>query len=273
MAEPSYEDITPEEEEVAGVPTVLPLLSEQELRRVLEDLQGDEPTLELWEGEREVAEEVTEQEAEAEPTEAVRAGGDVETEIGDSATGKSEIEPEKSKSTFHIEDPENLVGFAGPSRGLGLGPESAKSCADAATSEAETNKFTKFRERLEVTTEEETTEEEEESLRSPEAGTSTSGLLLFSTLGGGRQEEGEAIITREGGARGGARHPAVKRKRRRQRREPGDVLKRGDMLEYLVEDGDDEQWFKVEVMGKGKAGGRNRNYINLRYHYGINLNL
>ena len=274
MAEPSYEDITPEEEEVAGVPTVLPLLSEQELRRVLEDLQGDEPTLELWEGERDVAEEVTEEEAEAElAAEAVQAVGDLETQISDTASGKSEVEPEKSKSTFCIEDPEALVGFAGPSRALGVGPESAKRSADAATSEAETSKFTKFRERLDVTTEEETTEEEEESLRSPEAGPSTSGLLLFSTLGGGRQEEGEASISWEGGAGGAARHPVIKRKRRRQRREPGDVLKRGDLLEYLVEDGDDEQWFKVEVMGKGKAGGRNRNYINLRYHASIIRNL
>ena len=64
-------------------------------------------------------------------------------------------------------------------------------------------------------------------------------------------------------SRRSSRQPARKRKRRA-RREPGDVLKRGDMLEYLVEDGDDETWFKVEVMGKGKAKGRNMNYINLK---------
>ena len=132
----------------------------------------------------------------------------------------------------------------------------------------------KFREKREITTEEETTEEEEEeNLARP----STSGMILFSTLGGPssrqqhvrREEEeeeedghtsGEGV---ESNSRRGARQPARKRKRWA-RREPGDVLKRGDMLEYLVEDGDDETWFKVEVMGKGKAKGRNRNYINLK---------
>ena len=54
MEGPSYEDISPSEGEVTEVPAVLPLLSEQELRRVLEDLQGENSGLELWEGEREL---------------------------------------------------------------------------------------------------------------------------------------------------------------------------------------------------------------------------
>ena len=54
MEGPSYEETKPTEGEVTEEPTVLPLLSEQELRRVLEDLQGENSGLELWEGEREL---------------------------------------------------------------------------------------------------------------------------------------------------------------------------------------------------------------------------
>ena len=49
--------------------------------------------------------------------------------------------------------------------------------------------------------------------------------------------------------------------------DPASLIKKGDVLEYLVvEEGDVEDiWFLVEVLGKGKAGGKNRNYLNVRY--------
>jgi hypothetical protein len=56
---------------------------------------------------------------------------------------------------------------------------------------------------------------------------------------------------------------------------PGDLLaspgptvasiKRGDMIEYRAGEGAGELWFRVEVTSKGKATGRNRSYLNLRY--------
>ena len=42
-------------------------------------------------------------------------------------------------------------------------------------------------------------------------------------------------------------------------------IKRGDLIEYKAGEGAEEQWFRVLVTSKGKATGRNRNYINLRY--------
>ena len=297
MEGPSYEDISPSEGEVTEVPAVLPLLSEQELRRVLEDLQGENSGLELWEGERELtgvppnlvqppvhqeekSQEVAHQGFAAknlpkgelcDPVEEDKSGtfGDI--------TGRAEGPAPKDQKLVAKESEfkramGRVVKFQEKVEVL---PEDEVSHREEDT-EAEVSKFGKFREKREITTEEETTEEEEEeNLARP----STSGMLLFSTLGGPssrqqhvrregdeEEEEEDGHTSGEGvGAsnRRGARQPARKRKRRA-RREPGDVLKRGDMLEYLVEDGDDETWFKVEVMGKGKAKGRNRNYINLK---------
>ena len=42
-------------------------------------------------------------------------------------------------------------------------------------------------------------------------------------------------------------------------------IKRGDLIEYKAGEGAEEQWFRVLVTSKGKATGRNKNYINLRY--------
>ena len=43
-------------------------------------------------------------------------------------------------------------------------------------------------------------------------------------------------------------------------------IRRGDILEYLVEEEEEEDtWFRVEVLGRGKASGKNRNYLNVRY--------
>ena len=294
MEGPSYEDIGPSEGEVTEVPAVLPLLSEQELRRVLEDLQGENSGLELWEGEREltgVPPNLVQPVDQEEKSQEVATQGFAAKNLEDPV---EEEEDEDKRGTFG-----DITGRAeGPApkdqkleselkRTMGrvvkfkekveVLAEDEVSHRETDNEEAEASKFVKFREKREITTEEETTEEEEEeNLARP----STSGMLLFSTLGGsssrqqlvwrkGEEEEeeeedghtsGEGV---EANSRRGPRQPARKRKRRA-RREPGDVLKRGDMLEYLVEDGDDESWFKVEVMGKGKAKGRNRNYINLK---------
>ena len=43
------------------------------------------------------------------------------------------------------------------------------------------------------------------------------------------------------------------------------LIKRGDMIEYRVGQGEAHHWFRVLVTGKGKATGKNRNYLNLRY--------
>ena len=293
MEGPSYEDIGPSEGEVTEVPAVLPLLSEQELRRVLEDLQGENSGLELWEGERELtgvppnlvqppvhqeekSQEAAHQGFAAKNLPKVELGDPVEEDksgtFGD-ITGRAEGPAPKDQKLVAKESEfkramGRVVKFQEKVEVL---PEDEVSHREAVDAEAEASKFVKFREKREITTEEETTEEEEEeNLVRP----STSGMLLFSTLGGtssrqqqGEEEEDDGHTSGEGvGASNrsrGARQPARKRKRRA-RREPGDVLKRGDMLEYLVEDGDDETWFKVEVMGKGKAKGRNRNYINLK---------
>jgi len=45
-------------------------------------------------------------------------------------------------------------------------------------------------------------------------------------------------------------------------------IQKGDLVEYLVEDNEERIWFLVEVMGRGKAGGKNRNYLNVRYSDG-----
>jgi len=50
--------------------------------------------------------------------------------------------------------------------------------------------------------------------------------------------------------------------------DPASTLRRGDIVEFLVEeedDLDDDTWFIVEVLGRGKARGKNRNYLNVRY--------
>eukprot|EP00092_Neocalanus_flemingeri_P000611 GFUD01000653.1.p1 GENE.GFUD01000653.1~~GFUD01000653.1.p1 ORF type:complete len:374 (+),score=90.43 GFUD01000653.1:158-1279(+) len=39
-------------------------------------------------------------------------------------------------------------------------------------------------------------------------------------------------------------------------------IQKGDLIEFLI---DDDEWFLVEVIGKGKAVGKNRNYLNVRY--------
>ena len=50
---------------------------------------------------------------------------------------------------------------------------------------------------------------------------------------------------------------------------PASLLRKGDIIEFLVEENDDDEpedtWFTVEVLGRGKASGRNRNYLNVRY--------
>jgi len=302
MEGPSYEDHSPSEGEEVS-PAVLPLLSEQELRRVLEDLQGENSGLELWEGERELtggvaanliqpAADHQEEKVQA-PQEEVAAKnlqkGELEDSFEEAEEEKSDTfgetsrraegpAPKEAKESELKRTMGRVVKFKEKVEVLAEDEVSHSREADD-HAEAEASKFVKFREKREITTEEETTEEEEEEVRP-----STSGMLLFSTLGGqtSRQQllargedededEDDGHTSGEGvGASSrvrGARQPARKRKRRA-RREPGDVLKRGDMLEYLVEDGDDETWFKVEVMGKGKAKGRNRNYINLKYRDG-----
>ena len=303
MEGPSYEDISPSEGEVTEVPAVLPLLSEQELRRVLEDLQGENSGLELWEGERELTgvppnliQPVVDQEEKAEevitqgfaaknlakgepdyPADEERDKSGTFGEVTERAEGSAPKEQKlEAKESELKRTMGRVVKFKEKVEVLA---EDEVSHREEDAVEAEASKFAKFREKREITTEEETTEEEEEENLATRP--STSGMLLFSTLGGSnsrqqqqaRREEGEDEEEEDGhtsgegvgagSSRRGARQPARKRKRRA-RREPGDVLKRGDMLEYLVEDGDDETWFKVEVMGKGKAKGRNRNYINLK---------
>merc|ERR1712151_100493 len=49
--------------------------------------------------------------------------------------------------------------------------------------------------------------------------------------------------------------------------DPASYIKKGDVLEYRVEEAGDEEdtWFLVEVLSRGKSGGKNRNYLNLRY--------
>ena len=300
MEGPSYEDHSPSEGEEVN-PAVLPLLSEQELRRVLEDLQGENSGLELWEGERELTGGVAanliqpaadHQEEKVQAQEEVAAQGFAAKNLQKGELEDSFEEAEEEKSDTFGETSRRAEGPAPKEakeselkRTMGrvvkfkekvevLAEDEVSHSREADDhAEAEASKFVKFREKREITTEEETTEEEEEEVRP-----STSGMLLFSTLGGqtSRQQllaRGEDEDEEDGHTSGegvgassrsrGARQPARKRKRRA-RREPGDVLKRGDMLEYLVEDGDDETWFKVEVMGKGKAKGRNRNYINLK---------
>ena len=284
MEGPSYEETKPTEGEVTEEPTVLPLLSEQELRRVLEDLQGENSGLELWEGEREltgVAPNLIQPEHGGKSQE-VGADGFAAKNLPKGELDNSAKEEDKSapfgEITGRVGGPVSDQKDSELKRTMGrvvkfqerveVLAEDEVSQREEADAEVEASKFVKFREKREITTEEETTEEEEEENM---ARPSTSGMLLFSTLGGSsmlssrrEEEDDEGHTSGEGSSsRRSSRQPARKRKRRA-RREPGDVLKRGDMLEYLVEDGDDETWFKVEVMGKGKAKGRNRNYINLK---------
>jgi len=50
---------------------------------------------------------------------------------------------------------------------------------------------------------------------------------------------------------------------------PASLLRKGDIIEFLVEENNEEEpedtWFTVEVLSRGKASGRNRNYLNVRY--------
>ena len=39
----------------------------------------------------------------------------------------------------------------------------------------------------------------------------------------------------------------------------------GDKIEYKVGENEEVEWFEVEVFGKGKVGGRNEGYLNIRY--------
>jgi len=57
------------------------------------------------------------------------------------------------------------------------------------------------------------------------------------------------------------------RARQKSQTEPVPIQK-GDLVEYLVVDKEDRIWFLVEVLGRGKAGGKNRNYLNVRYRDG-----
>ena len=257
MAAPSYEDISPaEEEEVTGT---LPLLSEQELRRVLEELQGEGSGLELWTGQGSGGSGGSAGEGEH----SQERGEVTKHTFGDSS---KETVGESSQDTV-AEATKDTGGEGSQDTASGGGEVSQQTAGQtSSTLEPEKSKFEGFRERVEVTTEEESMTEEEEDVgaRPVEAGSNLGGLLLFSTMGvglrgGERMEEGEAS--------GSKPRPQATRKKKmtkRRGREPGDVLKRGDLLEYLVEDGDEETWFKVEVMGKGKARGKNKNYINLR---------
>ena len=273
----SYEDISPSEGEVTEVPAVLPLLSEQELRRVLEDLQGENSGLELWEGEREFTGAPPNLVQEEEPVASRLVDNELpKSEPGDSEDKKGTLRENEECCSATDEKFDLKEGEVETAMGRVVNfKDKVEVLADEQRKvdiEAEASKFVKFREKREITTEEETTEEEEEeNLVRP----STSGMLLFSTLGGASRDRQQVSSQEEedghtsgdgmgpGSSRRSSKQPARKRKRRA-RREPGDVLKRGDMLEYLVEDGDDETWFKVEVMGKGKAKGKNRNYINLK---------
>ena len=50
--------------------------------------------------------------------------------------------------------------------------------------------------------------------------------------------------------------------------DPAGSLRKGDIIEFLVEEDDDDEddtWFLVEILGRGKARGKNRNYLNVRY--------
>ena len=42
-------------------------------------------------------------------------------------------------------------------------------------------------------------------------------------------------------------------------------IHRGDLIEFLV---GERTWFLVEVTGRGKLGGKNQNYLNVRYRCG-----
>ena len=46
---------------------------------------------------------------------------------------------------------------------------------------------------------------------------------------------------------------------------PAVPIHRGDLIEFLVSD---KTWFLVEVTGRGKLGGKNQNYLNVKYQDG-----
>ena len=42
-------------------------------------------------------------------------------------------------------------------------------------------------------------------------------------------------------------------------------IHKGDLIEFMISD---RTWFLVEVTGRGKLGGKNQNYLNVRYSDG-----
>ena len=47
--------------------------------------------------------------------------------------------------------------------------------------------------------------------------------------------------------------------------DPASLIRKDDILEYLIEEEEGNIWFVVQVMSRGKPRGKNRNYINVRY--------
>ena len=251
---------------------------------MLEDLQGEESSsLELWPGEdsreaREAGGEGTSmgrgmREEQGGNSSEMEGGRREEQQGGSSSEGKVVIREELTGSSSDVreirrEGQGGSVSEVGPSQaqpsirtgGQEEPPVEGEGAGQGLEGQEGQSQFTEFRDRAEIGTEGESTEEEEGGGLPPEGGPGLGGLLLFSTLGGRGQGGQEMEVGGSGGA-GGLR----KRRKRKAEREPGAVLKRGDVLEYLVEEEEGEgTWFKVEVMAKGKAGGKNRNYINLR---------
>jgi len=64
------------------------------------------------------------------------------------------------------------------------------------------------------------------------------------------------------------RHQKIENKRKEKVKEASIPLQKGDLIEYLVNGKDEQIWFRVEVLSKGKVSGRNKNYINVRYSDG-----
>ena len=58
---------------------------------------------------------------------------------------------------------------------------------------------------------------------------------------------------------------SVRRSERRKGKTSYSVPKVGEKISYRVGEGENADWFDVEVFGKGKAGTRNESYLNLRY--------
>ena len=62
-----------------------------------------------------------------------------------------------------------------------------------------------------------------------------------------------------------AGRPTTRSKRRQGRL---NVPKVGENISYKAGEDDTEQWFDVEVFGKGKAGAKNESYLNIKYKDG-----